>query len=333
MYDVVIIGGGPAAAGAAFYASEKRLHALMVYEELGGKVGQRESLISYDQGAQGSSTRRYVKRDDREVAELIPALPANAAVRLLISHIMHHGSVRRDQVTHIKRSGTYWSIETGNNGLLPARTVIMATGTVPRRLELPGADRLVDPGMDYSIATYAQHMQGQPVAVIGWTVRALLGAAELAQVATHVFVIIPDPHFVPTPLSEKLGRQDNITLLAGYEITQLIGNRTIEAIEVRAGSDSRCINVQRAFVDLGLQPNSQLVQPLGCTNPDGFIVVDQHMATNIPGLFAAGDVTTAAGEQVLIAIGDGARAAKSAHQFILQGAMDEQQLQERSVSR
>lgn len=331
MHDMIIIGGGPAAAAAAFYAIDKQLDVLMVYEDLGGKVGQRESMIGYDTGTLGSATRRYVRKNGRDVAELIPSLPANAALRLLISHAMHSCHVRHDRVVRVQPGDHAFAVETGGHGVLHAKTVIMATGATPRELDVPGAAHVIDRGMDYSITTYAQHTRGQQVAVIGGTTRALLGAAELSQVAAHVFVIIPDRNVAPTPLSNALLQQHNLTLISGYDVAEVTGDHTIESLILRTGSHTRQIFVQRAFVDLGLMPNSELVRSLGCTDENGFIIVDCHMATPIPGLFAAGDVTTAAGEQVLIAIGDGARAAKSAHTHLLTRAVSRAQERARTA--
>jgi thioredoxin reductase len=321
MHDLIIIGGGPAAAAAAFYALEKQLDVLMVYEDLGGKVGQRESLISSDLDAGGSVTRRYVRRGDRELAEVMPALPATQLVKILMSHAMHGGQVVHDRVVGISHGAGFFSVEMLNQGVLSGRTVLVATGATPRVLAAPGADRLINQGMDYSIATYAQQVRGQRVAVIGSTQRALLGVAELTRTAAHIFLLVPDAAALATPLGAALHHQPKVEVLIGAEIISVCGNLALESLIVRCAGQTRRLPIERAFVDLGLVPNSDLVRGFVQTDDRGYIVVDQTNATTLPGLFAAGDVTTAAGEQALIAIGDGVRAAKSAYTYVLTDAL------------
>lgn len=321
MYDLIIIGGGPAAVAAAFYAIDKQMRVLLVYEDLGGKVGARESLIRYDQSDDDSTSRRYVRRGEHDVAELIPALPANRVVRLLVSQIMRHGHVLHDCVQNVAVGAGYFSVETRNQGVLQAKTVLIATGATPLRLVVPGADRFVDRAMDYSIATYAQHAGGQRVAVIGDTPRAVFGAAELARTAAHVTLIVPGTAGLATPLGVGLQHQPNVDVLIDADVTEICGQFSIDAVVVRVGGQLQRLPVERAFVDLGLVPNSRFVQNLVTTDRRGFIVVDQQNATSVPGVFAAGDVTTTACEQVLAAIGDGARAAMSAQRYVLTQAL------------
>lgn len=317
MHDLVIVGGGPTAFAAAFYAIDKQLDVLLIYEELGGKVGRREGVVRYDEGEQASSTRRYVRRDDRTVLELMPAMPAHRLVRLLVSHVMHAECVLADRVLQVAQGNSGLAVQTRTRGVVQARTVLIATGAAPRRLDVPNAEQLIDNAMDYSIATYAQQVSGQRVAVIGTTSRALLGVVELVRAAAHVTLIVPDPACLQTPLGQALCHHPAVEILASAEVIEAHGSLALEALEVQVDGHPRRIAVDRAFVDLGLLPNSDLVRGLAELDARGYIVVDQHNATATPGLFAAGDVTTVGDEHVLAAIGDGARAAKSAYIHVI----------------
>lgn len=306
MHDLLIIGGGPAALAAAFYALDKQLDVVMIYEDLGGKIGWRESLLGPP-----------LQHQQPGAAPGHAYLPANDVVRLLINRMMQAGHIRHDRAITLTPGLSFFSVETSAQGVLQSTAVIIATGATPRLLRVPGAQTLIDQGMGYSITTYAAQAVGQHVAVIGGTPRAILGTAELAQHAEQVWLILPDGAALATPLGNALRHQPNVEILIGYEVREVIGQGSLEALALRSGHETRWLDVQRAFVDLGLEPNSALVRSLVATDRDGFIIVDRANATSVPGIFAAGDVTAVPGEQVLVAIGDGARAAISAYEYCL----------------
>lgn len=195
--------------------------------------------------------------------------------------------------------------------------MIVATGATPTPLDVSGARELLGYGLGYSATTHAHLLEGKAAAVIGTTVRALRGAAELAQRASRVYLIAPDATGMTTPLAQALRKRPNVEALAGYQVQQIVGVTNVQELIVAREDEIRHLRVDAAFVDLGLMPNSMMVRPIVQTDLDGFIWVDDRNATTLPGLFAAGDVTTAFGEQVLIAIGEGARAALSAYDYLL----------------
>jgi thioredoxin reductase (NADPH) len=119
------------------------------------------------------------------------------------------------------------------------------------------------------------------------------------------------------PMVQAVQQLPNIEVLPGYQVREVVGPAHVSEVVVTYEGQEQRLRVDAAFVDLGLIPNSAIVQPVAQTDDDGFIVVDQRNATTVPGLFAAGDVTTVLAEQVLIAIGDGARAAVSAYDYYL----------------
>jgi thioredoxin reductase len=315
IYDLAVVGGGPAALAATFYALEKRLSVLMIYDELGGQIGWRERLVSYERDQQQLIEARQ-QHARQPQPEALPPLPANALVRVLIERVTEAGCGTRDHVLNIAKRIGYFGVTTAQGGVIQTTAVLFATGAAPLRLDVPGA-ALLDRGMSYSIATYAPYVAGQAVAVIGSTSRALLGTMELANIAQQVYLIVPRPDDLATPLGYALRQHPAVQIFAGYEVAEIFGLQRVEELVLRGHGETRRLSVRHAFVDLGLVPRSALVQKLVQTNQRGFVVVDEHNATTLPGLFAAGDVTTQPGEQVLAAIGDGARAAMSAHQYIM----------------
>jgi thioredoxin reductase (NADPH) len=297
MHDLIIVGGGAAALSAAVYALGKQLDVLVIYEDLGGKAGTRQQF-------RGQSTEEY----------LAGAEAARALQRQLASQPEH---TLKDRVTDIaKREGVFY-VTTQSSGVRESVAVLVATGAAPISLDVPGASDLVGHGLGYSATTHAHMVAGKQVAVIGTTVRALRGAAELARAAKQVYLVAPDPADLDRPMAGALRNRPNVEILEGYQVKTINGPFNVESVVVERGDQHRWLKVDAAFVDLGLAPNSAAVRSLAQTDPDGFIWVDELNATTVPGMFAAGDVTTAFGEQILIAIGDGARAALSAYDYIL----------------
>jgi thioredoxin reductase len=184
-------------------------------------------------------------------------------------------------------------------------------------LPVPGAAELLGQGLGYSITTHAHLLAGKRAAVLGATARALRGAAELARSAAQVYLIVPTITDMAALMARALADRANVEVLPGYRVAEVIGSASVEALVVTRDGAMRRLAVDAAFVDIGLVPNSSIVAALVETDGAGFIRVDQHTATSVPGIFAAGDVATTFGEQVLIAIGDGARAGLAAYDYLL----------------
>ncbi len=297
MRELIIIGGGAAALSAGMYALGKQIDFVMIYESLGGKAGWRQSLVGQEE---------------------VEYLAGEEAVRIFERKIaMQTDRAIRDTVTSVQRADQGFRVETRNHGVLEALAVIVATGATPVRLQAPGAHELLGQGLGYSVTTHAHLLAGKTAAVIGATHRALRGVAELARTAEKVYLITPDPDAASLPMMHAISQRPNVEVLSGYTVDEVVGPMNVEEIVVSREGQQRRIPVAAAFADLGLHPCSECVQHLVRTDEEGFIWVDERMATTVPGIFAAGDVTTSFGEQVLIAIGDGARAALSAYDYLL----------------
>jgi thioredoxin reductase len=297
MHDLIIIGGGAAGLSAAMYALGKQLDFLAIYEEIGGKAGIPQRLL-------GQAVEEY--------------LPGTEAVLLFERRITTQaGRTLRDRAVEVAKTGGVFHVTTQHHGVQTSTALIIASGATPTRLDVPGARELLGYGLGYSATTHAQLLEGKTAAVIGTTVRALRGAAELARMARQVYLVAPDATGMTTPLAQALRTRPNVEALAGYQVQQVVGVTNVQELVVARDDEIRRLRIDAAFVDLGLVPNSMMVRSIVQTDLDGFIWVDDRNATTQPGLFAAGDVTTAFGEQVLIAIGEGARAALSAYDYLL----------------
>ena len=196
--------------------------------------------------------------------------------------------------------------------------MIVATGVHPTGLGIADEQQLLGHGLGYLIATHAHLAAGREVAVVGATERALRGVAELVHIAARIILIASSAGALNSMLGQRLRADPRVHLLEGYTVTELdASDGAVHAIQVARNGQVQRLPVQAVFVELGLVPNTHMVRQIVRLDEHGFIVVDDHNQTSLPGLFAAGDVTSYLCEQILIAIGEGARAAQSAYDYSL----------------
>jgi alkyl hydroperoxide reductase subunit F len=297
MYDLIIIGGGPAGLTAAAYAINKRLETLVISEDLGGKINYRLNLKGVE-GYEIITGADVVEKFKRQLEYL------NFAHQI-------------DRATKVTALDRHFVVLTQSDKRYEARAVVIATGAAPQRIDVPGEKRLIGSGLSYSSVSHAPVFIDKVAALVGSGGRALRSAAELVQVAKHVHLILPERGEMDSVLGEKLRTNPKITLYENYELREVRGEQYLESVIVRGKGETKEIPVDGLFVELGLVPNSQLAADLVLTNASGKIVVDSKCATSRPGVFAAGDVTDVFVEQVLVSIGEGAKAALSAYEYLL----------------
>jgi NADH-dependent peroxiredoxin subunit F len=298
MYDLIIIGGGPAGLTASVYAIRKRLNVLLISKDLGGMTNYHLSL-PWAEDYQVIRGLEVVNKFKNELEYLKFA-----------RHM--------EPVEHVDRIPDGFVVHTKSGAKFETRTLIIATGTHQKRLGVPGEKDFIMRGLCFSALSYAPLFIDKETAVIGNSELALRSAAELATVAKHVTLIGPTHPVLASPLGEKLLRSNNVTVREGYQVVEVQGNGYAERVVVRSpqGKDET-IGADGTFVELGLVPNTQMVTGLVDLDQEGRVKVDCMARTSVPGIFAAGDVTTNYAEQVLIAVGEGAKAALSAYEYLL----------------
>jgi thioredoxin reductase len=167
------------------------------------------------------------------------------------------------------------------------------------------------------VTTHAQLIAGKRVAVVGNTQRALRGVLELAQTAENVSLIAPNTSIMQSSLGLALPYRYNVDVYEGAQVVAVEGSTAVEQLVITQAGKQIHVPVDAVFVDLGLRPNTQMVRRIAALDGDDFVRVNAQLATSVNGLFAAGDVTTIPSENVLIGMGDGARAARSAYDYVL----------------
>ncbi|MBN1954440.1 MAG: NAD(P)/FAD-dependent oxidoreductase [Anaerolineae bacterium] len=296
MYDMTVIGGGPAGITAAVIALNSRMETLIIAERWGGQ------------------TTYGMELEDTEGREVITGETLLDSFRRQLDYLDF--ARHFDTVTRVVPEEGHFVIHTADDDRFEALTLVIATGAKPQRLNVPGETLLAGRGLSYSAASHAGLFLGKDVAVVGNGRRAQWATASLARKAHRVYLLAPEP-LVPTPLAQKLNKMDTVEVLEGATVQQVVGAKFVEGV-VAAMPDgqSREIPVKGVFVKLTRTPNSALVREWVDCDSRGHILVDTHCATSWPGAFAAGDVTVVS-EQVLVHVGEGAKAALSAYHYLL----------------
>lgn len=298
MYDLIIIGGGPAGLTAAVYALRKRLNVLLVSRDLGGKTNYSLDLpwIHEYQVIRGLEIVNKFK-SELEYLEFARAMKT---------------------VECIERDGETFVVKTREGDELRARAVIAATGVRQQRMNVPGEKEFMMKGMCYSALSYAPLFIDKKSLVVGDGDLAFRAAAELATVASHVTLIRKATEPSASPLYAKLKGAKNVTLMEGYEVVEVKGDTYARSMVVKGGDGATSeVEFDGSFVELGLTPQTQAFAGVVEMDELGRIKVDNAARTSVPGIFAAGDSTAGQAEQVLIAVGEGAKAALSAYEYLL----------------
>lgn len=299
MYDLIIIGGGPAGLTAAVYALRKRLNVLLVSTDLGGKTNYHLELPDEE-------THWVIRGGD---------LVSNFKRELDYLKFARH----MEPVVSVKRHGeAEFAVYTKGGGELLTRAIIVATGAHQQWLDVPGEKEYLGRGVSYSAVSHAPLLLEKQAVVVGNGELALRSAAELATVAESVVVVGPAGEVLTSPLGQKVVAAPNVRLLPNYQVVALHGNGFCNRVVVQdpAGHIEE-LAADCTFVEQALLANSELVAGLVETDERGFIKVDPYSCTSVPGIFAAGDVTNIFAEQVLVAAGEGAKAALSAYNYLL----------------
>ncbi len=303
MYDLINIGGGPAGLTAAIYALRKRLNMLLITKDLGGKTNYRLQLPDVD---------HHLVINGEEVVNRF----VNEIEYLYFTRVM-------DKVDEVEAIPGGYAVRTRGGREYSGKAIIMATGANGKRLNVPGEKEYLMRGLCYSATSYAPLFVDRITAVIGDGDYALRAAAELAQIARRVTLIAPTRGGLDSPIGRRLRSLPNVVILEGYEVQAVHGDEYARSVSVTRNGDEREVPADAIFIELGLKANSEAVAQLVECDEDGHIKIDAHNRTSVPGIFAAGDVTNAYAEQVLIDIGEGAKAALSAYEYLLGQPVEE----------
>lgn len=298
-FDVLVVGGGPSGASAAIYAARKGIRTGIVAERFGGQVNDTvgiENFISVKktEGPQlVANLEQHVKEYDIDVMKL------QRAVRL----------EKKDLI----------EVELENGAVLKSKTVILSTGARWRNMGVPGEVEFKNKGVAYCPHCDGPLFIGKDVAVIGGGNSGIEAAIDLAGIVKHVTVLEFAPELkADAVLQDRLYSLPNVTVLKNVQTKEVTGTDKVDGITYmdRATGEEKHVELQGVFVQIGLVPNTDWLE--GTVElARGEIVVDKHGATNVPGVFAAGDCTNSAYKQIIISMGSGATAALGAFDYLI----------------
>jgi len=299
-YDLIIIGGGPAGLTAAVYAATLKMNAFLITKDLGG------------QAIDSTKIENYMGFDFITG----PELTEKFQYQLIHSHYIDH---LMSDVEKIEVSEGSFNVTTSELKTYLAKTLIIATGMTRRRLKVQGEEEFQRKGVFYGNIQDFSFVQDKDVAVIGGGNSALQIVETLYNVAGNIHIISDTRLTADSVVIERVSGFKNLKKFEGYKVLEFKGEKTLSGIVLRkTASDERLdIPVKGVFIAIGLQPNSSLVSHLVELNDRGEIIINQDCSTSCPGIFAAGDVTNAFGKRIIIASGEGAKAALAARQYIL----------------
>jgi len=296
MQDLIIIGGGPAGMTAAVYAVRKQLDTLVIAKDLGGQLLWTKDIENY-MGYQYITGPELINKFEEQVKRF----PV---------------TIKYDEVSKLSRAmdGSF-SVQAGEESY-HSKAVIIASGKRPRRLNVPGEEEFTGKGVGYCATCDGPLYAEKSVAVVGGGNSALQAAIELCGIASKVYLVARGSFRADPVVVDKLRSCNNLEVLTGYRIKEIQGGQNVEKIAVSDGGEPRSIAVEGVFIEIGLDPNTEFVRDTVKLNSRGEVVVDCRASTGIPGLFAAGDVTSGPDKQIIIAAGDGAKAALGVYEYL-----------------
>lgn len=299
MYELIIIGGGPAGMAAAVYAARKLLKTLLITSDIGGQVMWTNGVENY-LGYQFIEGDELISKFEQQVNQF----PIDKKIGMQVA-----------QINPIE-GGFEVVSEAGEK--FQSKALILATGKRPRRLNVEGELALTGRGVTYCNTCDGPLYKDQKVAVIGGGNSALEAALDMLKIAEHVDLVSVTPLTGDPILIQKLAAAINLRIYTQHETLKILGENTVEGIiikDLKTGAP-RQLAESGVFIEIGLVPNSEMVKNLLKLNQVGEVQTSCSSETDIPGLFAAGDVTTVPEKQIAIAVGEGAKAALQAHRYL-----------------
>jgi thioredoxin-disulfide reductase len=305
MYEVIIIGAGPAGLTAAIYASCYRLKHLVLSQDLGGQVRLATEILNYT---------GFTSITGKELIE-----------RMVEQTRLRGSEIKLETVSTISKEKEGFLIRTTQNSTYTTESIILATGTERRKLNVPGETEYTGRGVHYCATCEKFDYAGKICAVVGGANSAVQAVVELAQAAQKVLLVYRGTELRGDAVwLERVALNKNITVLYETRLTEIKGDGTqVTGIVVKHSqtNQTETVAVDKVFVEIGGIPGSALVATLGVNrDPGGYLIVNDRMETSLPGLFAAGDLVTHnySIEQISTAVGLGARAAASVFAYLKQ---------------
>lgn len=293
MYDVIIVGAGPAGLTAAIYASRRSLSTLVLSTDIGGQVVKTYDIENY------------------------PGFLSTTGLDLIIKFkeqaLKFGAKIENREVKKIESKNNIFAVSTSAN-TYETKSVILAFGKKPKELCVPGEEEFKGRGISYCATCDAPFYKGKDVAVVGGGNSALDAALLLSKYSNKIYIIHRSPEFRGEQhLVNQVKGNPNIEVIFNSEISEIKGNKVVNSVLLKSGRE---IPVDGIMVEIGYIVDRKLVEGLVSIDQNNQVIVDERQQTSVPGIFAAGDLTQTPFKQVIVSAGEGAKAALSAFDYI-----------------
>ena len=296
MYDLIIIGAGPAGITASVYAARKRMNFLVITEDVGGQTAWSGDIENYTGYQFIAGTSLVAKFEEHMKKYGVPLKEGEKVKRL----------TKENNIIKIKTEKNEYE----------TKTAIIASGKKSRELGIPGEKQFKNKGVTYCATCDGPVFTGKDVAVIGGGNAGLEAAIQLMKIAKKIYLIEASNRITADAILEEKARHDKkVEIVTGAEILEVIGDKMVSGLKIKTNNKERTIALQGIFVEIGLIPNSGFVSMLE-KNKKGEIKINSYNETSVPGIFASGDVTDIPEKQIIIAAGEGAKATLSAFRYL-----------------
>lgn len=298
MYDLIVIGAGPAGITASIYAARKKMDFLVITKDIGGQTAWSLDIENYT-GYQFITGPELASKFEEHMRQY------NITVK------------ENEEAKEVKKVNNTISV-TSDKARYEAKTVIIASGKRTRELNVPGENEFKNRGLTYCATCDAPLFSDRDVAVVGGGNSALDATLQLMKIARHIYLINIAPKITGDAIMEEMVRKSNIvTVLNSAQVTRVIGDKFVTGITIRTQGKEETLAVGGIFVEIGLIPNSEFAKTIE-KNEFKEIKVNYCNETSVPGIFAAGDVTDVLEKQIIIAAGEGSKACLSAFRYLIQ---------------
>ncbi len=300
LYDVIIIGSGPAGMTAAIYCARKGLNTLIIGKEVGGQVSKSAEIDNYL--GFGFSTGN----------DLVSAFKEHVKKFDNIKHV-HNILVKA-----IKKQGKNFSVKDAQGKTYSAKALIIASGRNPRMLAVPGEKDFRNKGISYCEVCDGPLFKGKKTAIIGSGNSGLEAALSLSKIATKVYILEYAPQIAGDMYYQKeLKKMKNVKFITNVQTTEFYGDKFLKGMKYKDRKTGKIkdLKVQGVFIEIGWEPSIDFDKITKKTKHNE-IIVDKQCHSSVPGIMAAGDITDVGYWQIIIAAGEGAKAALSAYEYL-----------------
>jgi thioredoxin-disulfide reductase len=298
-YDLIIIGGGPAGVTAGIYASRKKLKTLLIVKNFGGLMTGKAVTIENYPGFEEISGSELIERFEKHLKK-------------------QKIDIEKDSIAKIERNGQDFSVLTEKKKQFQSKAVIIASGSEPKTLGLAEEKEFIGRGVSYCSTCDGPFFSNKTVAVAGGGNSALETAVFLTNYAKKVYVLEAGKEIrADEVLQEKAKKTGKIEIMTQSLVKKIQGEKFVKSLVFERNSELKTLEVEGIFVEIGYKPASSFVKDLVDLNEKGEIVIDfKTNQTKTPGLFCAGDVSSVLYKQIVVAAGEGAKAALAAYDYL-----------------